>query len=132
MLNSRIQASFEPSVDTYCESLLASQEETARLSLRWARLEQDMVEHNRWLELSEAEQLALPAAREMHEIDARLAALNEEREEMLPLIEALAAVDRRALMLKLQIVRMLLLPEENPQGRALFDSALRDLAILWR
>ena len=50
----------------------------------------------------------------------------------MPLLPAMAATDRPTLMLKLKVVLMLLLPEEHPQARALLDSTLRDLVVLWR
>ena len=132
MLNSQAQGTAASSVDAYCEVLLADDEEHARLSLRWDRLEQVMIKHHRWLDLSDEEQRALPAAREMHEIDARLTALSCERQEILPRLPEMAAADRTTLMLKLKVVRMLLLPDEQPDARALLDSTLRDLVVLWR
>ena len=112
--------------------MLADEEEYARLSLRWDRLEQVMIRDHKWLELSDEQQRALPEAKELHEIDARLTALSGARAEILPLLASMAAANRRTLMLKLKVVLMLLLPDEQPEARTLLDSTLCDLGSLWR
>ena len=131
-MNSQAKEAPASSANAYCEALLADDEEYARLALRWDRLEQVMIKHHKWLELSDDEQRALPEARETHEIDARLTVLSFEREKILPMLPAMAAADRPTLMLKLKVVLMLLLPDEQPEARALLDSTLRDIVVLWR
>ena len=144
MLNSRNRKPAEPSVtakrapsdlwrtDSICEALLAGEAEASSLAGLWGKLESHMVKHHNWCGISEQEQRALPGAKEMHEIEARLTILSREREKILPLLPAMAATDRSTMILKLKVVLMLLLPDEHPEARTLLDSALRDLAVVWR
>jgi len=115
-----------------CRAWLANEEEARRLVGLWGNLETYLATHHNWYELSEEEQRILPEAAEMHAIDARLDVIQNERETFLSRLPAMPAEDRPTLMLKFRTVQTLLLPEEHPEARASFDSALRDLVLLWR
>lgn len=110
-----------------CKAWLAIEAERRALTGRWAMLEDHMVNHHQWFNLTDAQQLAMPQAAEMHALDARLTALQKDCEEILPQLPGLAAKDRPSLLFKFQVVETLLLPEESPEAKALLKSSLCDL-----
>ncbi|HEX3363448.1 hypothetical protein, partial [Phenylobacterium sp.] len=63
-----------------CTRWLANEAETHRLWRRRDDMEGDLFHHHRWSSLTEAERQALPQARALHAIDARLARIHAERE----------------------------------------------------
>ncbi|HEX3365200.1 MAG TPA: hypothetical protein VHS75_09075, partial [Phenylobacterium sp.] len=63
-----------------CTRWLANEAEQHRLWRRRDDMEGDLFHHHRWSSLTEAERQALPQARALHAIDARLARIHAERE----------------------------------------------------
>lgn len=111
-----------------CEAWLAQDAEIGRLQGRWSEHETWLVRHHAWFRLSEAERRALPAAKPLRDIDARLDVLSDRRDELLGALPSLAAATPKALAAKLAVAARLVRPEDQPEAHRLIAAALRDLA----
>jgi hypothetical protein len=103
-----------------------------RLAGRWSALERHLIQHHRWFELSEAEQLALPEAAEMWEIDGQLERLHAEQNVIGPILPTLAATSRTGILLKFRVLAQMLRREDYRDEAALLRSALLDLKVVRR
>jgi hypothetical protein len=115
-----------------CRRWRALEKEDRRLIREWQREETGLFERHEWPRLTEAQQQALPQARRLYEIDARLDGLRHERELLLPKIKTQAARSRAGALQKLEVLAALLKLEDQQEACALLRSAQRDLASLWR
>ncbi|HEX3365367.1 hypothetical protein, partial [Phenylobacterium sp.] len=94
-------------------------------------MEGDLFHHHRWSSLTEAERQALPQARALHAIDARLARIHAEREALAPKLPLTTATSRQGVMLKFRVVSDELEIQDFLDIHGLLKSAVRDLAAIW-
>jgi hypothetical protein len=114
-----------------CTRWLANEAEQHRLWRRRDDMEGDLFHHHRWSSLTEAERQALPQARALHAIDARLARIHAEREALAPKLPLTTATSRQGVMLKFRVVSDELEIQDFLDIHGLLKSAVRDLAAIW-
>ena len=101
-----------------------------RLQDRWARLEGWLVREHDWLQLSPAEQQALPWAQELRDIDGCLDVLFERRERLLASLPASGVASMDSAIIRLAVVEHLILPDDHPEAHALVAGVRQDLATM--
>lgn len=106
-------------------------DEARRLVFAWQRLETFLFKHHDWPRLTTAEQRRLPQAAPLFEMDRRLSALHEQRQDLLPEIQASAASTRNGTLAKLEVLASILDLTDHPDAHALLRSALSDINRLW-
>jgi hypothetical protein len=94
-------------------------------------VEGNLFHHHRWSSLTETEREALPQARALHAIDARLARIHAEREAIAPKLPLTTATSRQGVMLKFRVVSDELEIQDFLDIHGLLKSAVRDLAAIW-
>ncbi|HEX3367002.1 hypothetical protein [Phenylobacterium sp.] len=85
-----------------------------------------------WFELTQDEQRKPPDAAEMFEVDARIDAPRDAREETIPMLPGLVATSREANLIKFEVLATLLRPEGHRDELILLHSARRDVEAAWR
>ena len=101
-----------------------------RLQDRWARLEGWLVREHDWLQLSPAEQQALPWAQELRDIDGCLDVLFERRERLLASLPASGVASMDSAIIRLAVVERLILPDDHPEAHSLVAGVRRDLVAM--
>jgi hypothetical protein len=114
-----------------CKRWLANEAEMYRLWRRRDDMEGDLFHHHQWSLLTEAERQALPQARPLHAIDARLEKIYAEREALAPKLPLTTATSRQGVMLKFRVVSEELQIQDFLDIHGLLKSAVRDLAAIW-
>jgi hypothetical protein len=114
-----------------CTRWLANEAETHRVWCRRDDMEGDLFHHHQWSLLTEAERQALPHARALHAIDARLARIHAEREALGPKLPLTTATSRQGVMLKFRVVSDELEIQDFLDIQGLLKSAVRDLSAIW-
>ena len=112
------------------EAWLAAEAETHRLVRRWGVREAWLAAHLPWVALSDAERRALPQARELYEIDARLAVLAQARSALLARLARLPAATPRGLAGKAAVAAAAVCPDDLPVEHRLLAGLARDLRRL--
>jgi hypothetical protein len=116
-----------------CRSWLSTEAQIFRLQERWSDVENHVVaKYDNWFTLTEDEQRKLPDAAEMFEIDARMDAIQDAREDIIPRLPGLIATTREAILMKFEVVADLLRLEDHRDELNLLNSARRDLDAAWR
>lgn len=115
-----------------CASWLAVNAKIERLQTRWAKLESWLAKNHDWLNLSPAEQQALPGAKELRDIDGCLDVLFEKREALLESLPTSGAVSLESIITRLTVVEGLIWPDDHPEAHALIAGSRRDLIALSR
>jgi len=116
-----------------CRSWLSTEAQIFKLQERWSDVENYVVaNYDNWFTLTEDEQRKLPDAAEMFEIDARMDAIQDAREDIIPRLPGLIATTREAILMKLEVVADLLRLEDHRDELDLLNSARRDLEAAWR
>jgi hypothetical protein len=116
-----------------CRSWLSTEAEIFRLQEQWCDIENHLTDkYETWFRLTEDEQRTLPDAAEMFAIDARMDAIHDARQDIIPLLPRLVATTREAVLLKFEVLATLLGLEDRRDELALLDSARRDLDAVWR
>lgn len=113
-----------------CASWLAVNARIERLQTRWAKLESWLAREHGWLQLSPAEQQALPWAKELGDIDGCLDVLFEKREALLVALPTSGAASLEAVIARLSVVERLIWREEHPEVYALIVGAREDLIAM--
>jgi hypothetical protein len=124
-----IPARMDPSVDA-CRAWLALEEEQQALIRRWQELDTYLIQERYWSDLSRQRCAAMPEAVELDAMDHRLEALYETRQEFLTALPEVPASTPQGLALKLAILAIIVMPDENEQAYNLITSALKDLHTL--
>ena len=101
-----------------------------RLQDRWRKLEHWLVQNHRWLQLSEAEQQALPWSKELQDIDGCLDVLFEKRDALLQSMPAVGSANLGAIIAKLAVVERLIWADDHPEAHALIAGSVQDLIAL--
>jgi hypothetical protein len=114
-----------------CMRWLTNEAKMQRLWRRRDDVEDNLLHHHQWSLLTETERQALPQARALHAIDARLARIHAEREELAPKLPLTTATSRQGVMLKFQVVSDELQIQDFLDIHGLLESAVRDLAVIW-
>jgi len=86
-------------------------------------------EHD-WLQLSPAEQQALPWAQELRDIDGCLDVLFERRERLLASLPASGVASMDSAIIRLAVVEHLILPDDHPEAHALVAGVRQDLVAM--
>jgi hypothetical protein len=116
-----------------CRSWLSTEAQMFRLEERWSDIENHLAaKYDNWFKLTEDEQRNLPDAAEIFEIDARLDAISDAREEIIPRLPGLIATTREAILMKFEVLANLLCLEDHRDELNLLNSARRDLDAVWR
>lgn len=113
-----------------CANWLAINARIERLQTRWAKLESWLAKEHGWLQLSPAEQQALPWAKELRDIDGCLDVLFEKREALLEALPTSGAASLEAVIARLSVVERLIWREEHPEVYALIVGAREDLIAM--
>tara|TARA_R110001606_G_scaffold21999_1_gene76270 strand:+ start:9520 stop:10029 length:510 start_codon:yes stop_codon:yes gene_type:complete len=121
-----IPARMDPSVDA-CRAWLALEEEHQALIRRWQALDTYLIRERYWCDLSRQQYAVIPEAVELEAIEHRLEALYETRQELLATLPNVPATTQQGLVLKLAILAIIVMPDENEQAHNLIMSALHDL-----
>lgn len=103
-----------------------------RLQTRWAKLESWLAREHKWLQLSPAEQQALPWARELRDIDGCLDVLFEQREALLQRLPTVGCSSLEAIAVKLGVVERLVARDDHPEAHAMVAGARQDILALIR
>ncbi|MCK5911646.1 MAG: helicase [Caulobacter sp.] len=103
-----------------------------RLQTRWAKLESWLAREHKWLQLSPAEQQALPWARELRDIDGCLDVLFEQREALLQRLPTVGCSSLEAVAVKLGVVERLVARDDHPEAHAMVAGARQDLLAFVR
>jgi hypothetical protein len=114
-----------------CTRWLTNEAETHRLWRRRDDVEDNLFHHHQWSLLTEAERQALPQARALHAIDARLARIHAEREALATKLPLTTATTRQGVMLKFRVVSDELEIQDFLDIHGLLKSAVRDLSAIW-
>jgi hypothetical protein len=114
-----------------CERWLRLGEEQRRLTLEWQAIESRFFRQETRSALPHAEQRRAPESARMRRIDAYVARLHREQEDLFPLLQTTSAQTRAGLMAKLDVVLSLLEIADHPQAHALFRGCQRDIDQLW-
>ena len=125
--SARASTDVDPAV-VVVKAWLATNDEEARLVSDWNRVESWLAENFEWFSLREEEQNALPAAKELFEIDAKFATLDEQRRLHERLLTTTATTFGGALC-KLQVVAELAAGIDSSAHRLLV-AAIDELAQL--
>ena len=116
-----------------CRSWLSTEARIFELEERWSDLEVYLSKtYESWFRMTEGEQRSLPDAAEMFEIDRRIQAIQDSREEILPKLPGLVATTREAILMKFEVVAEALYLEDYRNELNLLNSARRDLEAAWR
>ena len=116
-----------------CRSWLSTEAQIFKLQERWSDVENYVVaKYDNWFTLTEDEQRKLPDAAEMFEIDARMDAIQDAREDIIPRLPELIATTREAILMKFEVAADLLRLEDHRDELNLLNSARRDLEAAWR
>ena len=107
-------------------------DEARRLVLAWQRLETILFEHHNWPKLTRVQQRQLPEAAPLFDMDDRLNVLHEQRQDLLPEIQASQASTRAGALAKLEVLAGILDLTDHPDAHALLRSALFDINRLWQ
>lgn len=113
-----------------CASWLAIDSKIARLQTRWGDLESWLAKKHNWFKLSPAEQLALPWAKELRDIDGCLDVLFEKREALLETLPGSGSASLESVIARLAVVERLIWADEHPEAHALIAGCRRDLHVL--
>jgi hypothetical protein len=124
-----IPARMDSSVDA-CRAWLALEEEHQALIRRWQELDTYLIRERYWCDHSWQRCAAIPEAVELEAIDHRLEALYETRQELLTALPEVPASSPQGLALKLAILAIIVMPDENEKAHNLITSALKDLHTL--
>jgi len=103
-----------------------------RLQTRWAKLESWLAREHKWLQLSPAEQQALPWARELRDIDGCLDVLFEQREALLQRLPTVGCTSLEAIAVKLGVVERLVARDDHPEAHAMVAGARQELRAFIR
>lgn len=101
-----------------------------RLQARWSKLETWLIHEHGWFRLSPAEQAALPAARELKDIDGMLDVLCEQRAALLQVLPPDGARTVEAVIAKLEVVEVLIGPDDDRSAHTLIAGARQDLIAI--
>tara|TARA_R110000737_G_scaffold268554_1_gene275970 strand:- start:151 stop:660 length:510 start_codon:yes stop_codon:yes gene_type:complete len=124
-----IPVRMDPSVDA-CRAWLTLEEEHQALIRRWQELDNYLIRESYWSDLSRQRCIAIPEGVELEAIEDRLEALYERRQELLATLPKVPARTQQGLVLKLAIVAIIVMPDENEKAHNLITSALHDLETL--
>ena len=113
-----------------CRAWLALEETHQDLVRRWQALDTYLIRERYWSDLSRQRCAAMPEAVELDAMDHRLEALYETRQELLTALPEVPASTPQGLALKLAILAIIVMPDENEQAYNLITSALKDLHTL--
>ena len=113
-----------------CANWLAIDRRIERLQKRWGDLESWLAKEHKWFKLSPAEQLTLPWAKELHDIDGCLDQLFAKREELLGTLPEVGSSNLESVIARLAVVERLIWPDEHPEAHALIARCRQDLATL--
>jgi hypothetical protein len=113
-----------------CTQWLHLDAKIRRLQDRWRKLEHWLVQNHRWLQLSEAEQQALPWSKELQDIDSCLDVLFEKRDALLESVPAAGSANLGAIITKLAVVERLIWSDDHPEAHALIAGSVQDLVAL--
>jgi hypothetical protein len=113
-----------------CTQWLHLDAKIRRLQDRWRKLEHWLVQNHRWLQLSEAEQQALPWSKELQDIDGCLDVLFEKRDALLESVPAAGSANLGAIITKLAVVERLIWSDDHPEAHALIAGSVQDLIAL--
>jgi hypothetical protein len=105
--------------------------EQRRLILAWQARETWLFKHRNWLNLSEAEQVAVPEGALLGVIDHRLEEIDKVYDALLPRLEATSALTREGLFARFDALLHCIEQDEYPDARAILKSCLSDLKRLW-
>jgi hypothetical protein len=114
-----------------CKRWLANEAEMHRLWRHRDDAEDNLFHHHLWSSLTETQRQALPQARALRAIDARLARIHAEREALAPKLPLTTATNRQGVMLKFRVVSDELEIQDFLDIHGLLASAVRDLAAIW-
>ncbi len=109
---------------------LALHRENERLIRRWGDVESWLVDNHNWFGLSEAQRLALPAARRLYDIDDRLEFLRKERPRTMRGLRKKPATSLDGVIGKLKCVAGGMEPDEFPSAFKLLEATIRDLEAM--
>ena len=112
------------------ERWLLANAEADRLQCQWGKLENHLVQHHGWYDLTERQRCMLPAAQELFDIDERIERLHAQCAAMLRCLPTLEATSRTALAAKLAVAAIVISPEDNEDAYTLVASILRDLNVM--
>jgi hypothetical protein len=121
----------EPNI-AICRKWHAVEGERTRLMLLWGDIEGRLIKEHDWHRLSADEKRALPAGRQLSEIDARLEVLFEEGGALLKALPSSPALSVEAIIANLRVVERLIFDEDQPVVHGLLLRSIRDLAALCR
>jgi len=119
----------DPSVDA-CRAWLALEETHQDLVRRWQALDNYLIRERYWCDLSRQQCTVISEAVELEAIEHRLEALYATRQELLATLPNVPATTQQGLALKLAILAIIVMPDENEQAYNLIMSALHDLETL--
>jgi hypothetical protein len=120
-----------PSI-SICRKWHAVEGERTRLMLLWGDIEGSLIKEHDWYRLSADEQRALPAGRQLSEIDARLEMLFKEGGALLEALSSGPALSVEAIIANLSVAERLIFDEDQPVVHGLLLRSIRDLAALCR
>ena len=114
-----------------CKHWVAIDKQIGHLQTRWARLESWLSrQYDDWFKLTKAEQLALPRAKELDDIDNILDVLFEKREALLETIPTSGSTTVKAVTARLAVVECLIWADDHPEAHALIAGARKDLLAI--
>lgn len=112
------------------ERFLALEAKHKHLSALWSKLEVRLAQDHNFFELSEAEQNALPGARQLERLGNDIDQNFDAQRALLHSLPRLTAVSAQGLIGKLTVAAIEVRPEENAPANLLIASILRDLKAI--
>jgi hypothetical protein len=113
-----------------CQRWQALRAEIERRQSRWSALESWLIHNHSWCDLSAEEQGGLPAAAELHEIDARLDELFDRLAALGEVLPSLPATNPTAIVAKLSVAAALIWPQDEPQAHQLIVASIREITAM--
>jgi hypothetical protein len=122
----------DDSVVELARKCLALHRENERLIRRWGRVEAWLADNHDWFKLTEARRRALPAGRQLYDIEDRVAVLAKERPRSIRRLRRMPATSVDGVIGKLQVVAAAMEPDEFPSAYRLLQATISDLRQLRR